>query len=131
MVILFSANVSISIGGVVCFSLTTTTAGSSAVAKVLISDLLAVHMVRAPTNSTLITIHPPRETRGTDAGTLHARLYYTGASAHWSKLYAQVTDPTFVIVTTLWHAFYAWDQALDILYEHIRSLVCHLPHYCS
>jgi len=96
--------------------------GSTAAAKVLVSDLLAIHMVRAPKNSTLITYHPPRETRGTDAETLHSRVYYAGASVYWSKLYAQATDPTFVLVATLWYALYAWDQTFEFLYQHICSL---------
>jgi len=128
MVILLSAHVSVFFYDITPFSLTTTTAGSTAAAKVLVSDLLAIHMVRAPKNSTLITYHPPRETRGTDAETLHSRVYYAGASVYWSKLYAQATDPTFVLVATLWYALYAWDQTFEFLYQHICSLVRHLPH---
>jgi hypothetical protein len=32
-------------------------------------------------------------------------------------------DPTFVLLTFLWHAMYAWDEALEILYTHICTLV--------
>jgi hypothetical protein len=80
-------------------------------------------MVRSPESSTLITYHPPFETRGADAETLHARICYAGASVYWSKLYAQAADPTFVVVATLWYALYAWDQSLETLYQHICSLV--------
>jgi hypothetical protein len=101
-----------------------TTAGSKTATKLLISDLLAVHMIRTSQNSTLITYHPPRKTRATDAATLHSRVHYAGSSVYWSKLYAQATDPTFVLVATLWHALYAWDQTFEVLYQHICSLVC-------
>lgn len=32
-------------------------------------------------------------------------------------------DPTFVLLTYLWHAMYAWDEALENLYTHICTLV--------
>ena len=111
--ILFSADVSASSSNAPYLSLTTATAGSSSPAKILISDLLTLHMVCSPKSSTLITYHPPSETRGM---TLHAHICYAGASVYWSKLYAQAADPTFVVVVMLWYALYAWDQSLKTLY---------------
>jgi len=89
----------------------------------LVTDLLAIHMIRAPKNSTLITYHDPRDTeRVTSAKTLHDRVYYAGASVYWNNLYAQATDPTFVLVATMWYPLYAWDRALEVLYDHICFL---------
>jgi hypothetical protein len=88
-------------------------------------------MIRACRNSTLISYHPHPRTRATDAATLHSRVHYAGASVYWSKLYAEATDPTFVLVATLWHALYAWDQTLEVLYQHICSLVCRILHNAS
>jgi hypothetical protein len=32
-------------------------------------------------------------------------------------------DPTFLLLIFIWHAMYAWDEALQHLYEHICVLV--------
>jgi hypothetical protein len=80
-------------------------------------------MIRSADSSTLVTYHPPRETRATSAKMLHSRIYYAGASLYWRKLYAEAKDPTFILVMMLWHALYAWDQALEALYQHISTLV--------
>ena len=32
-------------------------------------------------------------------------------------------DPTFLLLIFVWHAMYAWDEALQHLYEHICVLV--------
>lgn len=120
--VLFSVIVSVFFfSNVLYFSLITTIANKhQASRKRLITDVLAIHMVRSPKNSTLITYHPPR---GTDAKTLHDRVYYAGASVYWNRLYTQAADPTFVLLAALWYALYAWDQAFEILYEHICFLV--------
>ena len=101
-----------------------TTAKNERTTKLLITDLLAIHLVRSVKNTTLITYHPPADTQATSAKTLYERIYYAGASVYWNKLYTQASDPTFVLVAALWYALYAWDQALDVLYEHICALVC-------
>ena len=38
-------------------------------------------------------------------------------------MFQKSRDPTFVLLTFIWHAMYAWDEALEHLYEHICTLV--------
>ncbi|TFL03628.1 hypothetical protein BDV98DRAFT_654941 [Pterulicium gracile] len=103
---------------------------SSGKVKVLILDLLSVHMVRTPDNgSTIISYHPPAEEwRTTTAEQLHTRLRYAGHSVFWQNILKTTKDPTLVLVTILWHALYAWDEAMEELYEHICSLESHVIH---
>jgi hypothetical protein len=107
-------------------SLTLTAATNQVATTLLITDFLAIHVIRAPQNSTLITYHSA-DTQATSAETLHDRIYYAGASVYWNKLYTQASDPTFILVAALWYALYAWDQALDVLYVHICALVRRIP----
>ncbi|KAL0946131.1 hypothetical protein HGRIS_012396 [Hohenbuehelia grisea] len=151
--------------------------------KILLLDLLAVHMVRQADSSTIISYHPTRtsavpassptaqplssqqprvsttHTRGrhtttietpptfveqmstlqhlsagpsrrgsrnTDAGTtaarLHQRVRFAGQSVYWQNIFTKSRDPTFVLLTFLWHALYAWDEALEVLYSHVCYL---------
>jgi len=46
-----------------------------------------------------------------------------GQSVYWQSMFQKSQDPTFVLLTFIWHAMYAWDEALENLYEHICSLV--------
>lgn len=47
---------------------------------------------------------------------------FSGRSAYWQKMISATSDPTFLLLTFLWHALYAWDEALENLYSHICSL---------
>jgi hypothetical protein len=38
-------------------------------------------------------------------------------------MFQKSQDPTLVLLTFIWHTMYAWDEALENLYEHICSLV--------
>ncbi|KAG6879295.1 hypothetical protein C0992_003780 [Termitomyces sp. T32_za158] len=87
--------------------------------RILLLDLLALHMVRSHNNSTIISYHPSREHRSTTAASLHTRLHAVGQSVYWKKIYSEYDDPTFVFVSLLWYALYAWDEALEVLYAHI------------
>jgi len=49
---------------------------------------------------------------------------YLGQSVYWQKIFQVSPDPTFVLLVFIWHALYAWDEALQDLYTHICSLVC-------
>ncbi|KAG6901777.1 hypothetical protein C0995_008023 [Termitomyces sp. Mi166 len=86
---------------------------------VLLPDLLALHMVRSRNNSTIISYHPSHEHRSTTAASLHSRLNAAGHSVYWSNMFAKHDDPTFVFLSILWYALYAWDEALEVLYAHI------------
>jgi len=46
-----------------------------------------------------------------------------GQSVYWQSMFQKSQDPTLVLLTFIWHAMYAWDEALENLYEHICSLV--------
>jgi len=41
---------------------------------------------------------------------------------YWQSMFQKSQDPTLVLLTFIWHAMYAWDEALENLYEHICSL---------
>jgi len=43
---------------------------------------------------------------------------------YWNKIFASTinSDPTFVLLSILWYALYAWDESFDNLYIHICSL---------
>lgn len=93
---------------------------------VLLLDLMAVHMIRkssATGSSTIITYHPEPAWGRTTAKGMHSRVKLAGESVYWSKIFDKTSDPTFVLLTILWHALYLWDQALSTLYAHICWLV--------
>lgn len=50
-----------------------------------------------------------------------------GQSVYWQSIFQNSPDPTFVLLTYLWHAMYGWDEALEDLYVHICSLVSIMP----
>jgi len=47
----------------------------------------------------------------------------TGQSVYWQSIFQKTPDPTFVLLAFIWHAMYAWDEALESLYAHICTLV--------
>ncbi|KAF7366872.1 hypothetical protein MSAN_00945900 [Mycena sanguinolenta] len=89
--------------------------------QILLPDILAIHMVRSPSLSTIISYHPPHTHRTTTAHTLRTRLLAAGQSVYWKKIFASTisSDPTFVLLALLWYPLYAFDEALDALYSHI------------
>ena len=110
--------------------------------KLLCLDLLAIHMVRNPNSSTIISYH--HDIKGsTSAEDLFTRLKLVGRSVYWLVLSTSrkweyllneeddfrqnivrgSTDPTFVFLALLWSALYAWDEALEYLYSHFCWLV--------
>lgn len=88
----------------------------------LMADQLAVHMVRSPTSNTIISLHPNEEHPTTTAQALRTRVHATGRSVYWSNIFRDTSDPTFVFLSLLWYALYAWDEALEHLYDHICFL---------
>ena len=90
----------------------------------LVLDLLSVHLIREKDNSTIISYHPsmPYPTV-TEANYLRDRIRYAGQSVYWQLIFQDSPDPTFVLLTYVWHALYAWDEALEHLYNHICWLV--------
>ncbi|KAJ7768761.1 hypothetical protein B0H14DRAFT_2968337 [Mycena olivaceomarginata] len=92
--------------------------------QLLLPDILAIHMVRLPGLSTLISYHPPHTHRTTAAHTLRTRLLAAGQSVYWNKIFEKTIshDPTFVLLALLWYPLYAFDESLDALYLHISWL---------
>ncbi|TFK31449.1 hypothetical protein BDQ12DRAFT_694125 [Crucibulum laeve] len=90
--------------------------------RLLVLDLLSVHLIRSNEGSTIISYHPSLNIPTTTAHYLHERIQFAGQSVYWQSIFQQSPDPTFVLLTFLWHAMYAWDEALEHLYEHICSL---------
>lgn len=86
-------------------------------------DEMAIHMVRLPTSSTIISYHSQTDWHTTTAKELHKLVRLAGQSVYWRKIFQKSDDPTFVVLTMLWHAIYSWDEALSSLYTHIQSLV--------
>ncbi|KAJ7654793.1 hypothetical protein B0H17DRAFT_1338209 [Mycena rosella] len=92
---------------------------------VLFPDILAIHMVRSPTLSTIISYHPPHNHhRTTTAHALRTRLLAAGQSVYWNKIFSTTisSDPTFVLLALLWYPIYAFDEALEALYVDISGL---------
>ncbi|KAJ7747969.1 hypothetical protein DFH07DRAFT_830716 [Mycena maculata] len=87
----------------------------------LILDLLAVHLIRSTDGNTIISYHNT-EPDTTSAPYLHERIRFAGQSVYWQSIFQKSPDPTFVLLTFIWHAMYAWDEALELLYAHIAFL---------
>lgn len=91
--------------------------------RILLQDLLAIHMYRTSTTSTIISYHPSGELQRTSAKRLQSLVQRTGDSVYWSKIFARSKDPTFLFLAILWYALYAWDEAFEVLYRYINTLV--------
>ncbi|KAF7304262.1 hypothetical protein HMN09_00827500 [Mycena chlorophos] len=95
--------------------------GLSSSNRILLPDILAVHMIRSPDMSTVISYHAPHTHRTTTAHTLRTRLLAAGHSVYWHKIFdtTMALDPTFVLLALLWYPLYAFDESLEALYTHI------------
>lgn len=94
----------------------------NSVKKSLVLDLLSFHLVRNIKGSTLISFHPSTGPMPTKAHHLQIRARFAGQSVYWQSMFQRSPDPTLVLVCFIWHAIYAWDEALESLYQHILSL---------
>ncbi|KAH9481561.1 hypothetical protein JR316_0006088 [Psilocybe cubensis] len=90
--------------------------------KILLLDLISLHMVRRKDGSTVISYHPTSEWKSTSARYLHSRVRYAGESVYWQSLFRQSQDPTLVMLCMLWYPLYGWDESLETLYSHISWL---------
>lgn len=45
-----------------------------------------------------------------------------GKGVYWGNLMHRTADPVFVLLIVMWSALYAWDEAMEILYQHITYL---------
>lgn len=91
--------------------------------RILLQDLLAIHMYRTTTTSTIISYHPTSELQRTSARRFQSLAQRTGDSVYWSKIFGKSKDPTFLFLAILWYALYAWDEAFEVLYKYINALV--------
>lgn len=110
----------------------------------LVMDLLSVHLIRKQRGSVIISYHPTKDIPITTARYLHERIrfagkhltalvsdiiskktFLSGQSVYWQSIFQKSPDPTFVLLTFIWHAIYAWDEAFEALYTHICKLVSH------
>ncbi|GJJ08745.1 hypothetical protein Clacol_002964 [Clathrus columnatus] len=98
-----------------------TTVSDDEMVRVLELDMLAIHMIRGVETSTIIS-HQPSFKSITSSKAVHSRVYLAGQSVYWNYIFRQSRDPTFILLTMLWYALYAWDQALEYLWEHISYL---------
>ncbi|KAG8216442.1 hypothetical protein J3R82DRAFT_6548 [Butyriboletus roseoflavus] len=90
--------------------------------RILLQDLLAIHMYRTTTTSTIISYHPSSELQRTSARRFQSLVQRTGDSVYWSKIFDKSKDPTFLFLAILWYALYAWDEAFEVLYGYINAL---------
>ncbi|KAJ7716470.1 hypothetical protein DFH07DRAFT_862150 [Mycena maculata] len=92
--------------------------------RILLPDILAIHMVRSPNRNTILSYHPPHAHRTTAAHILKTRLLAAGQSVYWNKIFTSTisSDPTFVLLSLLWYPLYAFDEAFEALYDHISWL---------
>lgn len=94
----------------------------------LVLDLLSVHLIRNKEDTTIISYHPNMPHHPiTKAKYLRDRIRYAGQSVYWQMIFQKSPDPTFVLLTFVWHTLYAWDEALEHLYGHICWLVSPPP----
>jgi len=99
----------------------------------LLLDVLDVHMIRDLDTSTMVFYHPEAEWQMTSARDMQDRFSLIGESVYWQDVFRRTKDPTFLLLAVLWHALYAWDEALEVLYSHICYLVSpphEPPHQC-
>ena len=109
----------------------------------LVLNLLSVHLIRSRNGSVIISYHPTKDIPITTARYLHERIRFVGKlstdsclaslkkqcypllgqSVYWQSIFQTSPDPTFVLLTFIWHALYAWDEALQALYIHICKIV--------
>ncbi|KAF8892904.1 hypothetical protein BD779DRAFT_1765736 [Infundibulicybe gibba] len=91
--------------------------------RLLVLDLLSVHLIRNVNGNTIISYHPNHKiSRSATAAYLHERIRFAGQSVYWQSIFKNSPDPTFVLLCYVWHAMYAWDEALEHLYSHICLL---------
>jgi len=88
----------------------------------LVLDLLSVHLIRKRIGSVLISYHPTKDIPITTARYLHERIRFAGQSVYWQSIFQNSPDPTFVLLTFIWHTVYAWDEALEALYNYICAI---------
>jgi hypothetical protein len=82
--------------------------------------MLAVFVVRATDNNTLITLHPGPVHHS--ARTLQKRLMAAAQGVYWKSLLSRAPDPVFLLLIVMWSAIYAWDEAMSALYTHVTHL---------
>ncbi|KAF8997735.1 hypothetical protein BDQ17DRAFT_1544282 [Cyathus striatus] len=93
------------------------------VKRQLIMDFLSVHLIRKKEGSVIISYHPSiKDVKTTTAKYLQERIRFAGQSVYWQNIFRGSTDPTFVLLTFIWHTMYSWDEALEHLYVHICKL---------
>ncbi|KAK7441992.1 hypothetical protein VKT23_016270 [Stygiomarasmius scandens] len=84
-------------------------------------DLLSVHLIRNTEGNTLISYHPA-DKEATSASYLHERIRFAGQSVYWQSIFQKSSDPTFLLLIFIWHAMYAWDEAMEKFYSYICYL---------
>ncbi|PPQ75033.1 hypothetical protein CVT26_011931 [Gymnopilus dilepis] len=90
--------------------------------RLLVLDLLSVHLIRRKQGSIIISCHADKELPTTTASFLQERIRFAGQSVYWQHIFQLSPDPTFLLLIFIWHAIYAWDEALENLYSHICFL---------
>ncbi|KAG2739118.1 hypothetical protein P692DRAFT_20756521, partial [Suillus brevipes Sb2] len=88
----------------------------------LFIDLLAIHMVRGVKTSTIISYHPESTWCRTSVKRLHSLMQLVGGSVYWQQIFDKSQDPTFLVLAILWYVLYAWDESLELLYNHVSEL---------
>ena len=91
--------------------------------NMLFIDLLAIHMIRNVKTSTIISYHPESTWCQTSAKHLNKLMLLVGGSVYWQNIFTKTKDPTFLFLTILWYALYAWDESFELLYNHVNILV--------
>lgn len=82
---------------------------------ILSIDLLAIHMIRDPKTSTIISYHP----ESPSAQRFHSLMLLVGKSVYLQKIFSESRDPTFLFLAILWYALYEWDESFESLQNHM------------
>ncbi|KAH7106495.1 hypothetical protein BKA62DRAFT_687314 [Auriculariales sp. MPI-PUGE-AT-0066] len=88
--------------------------------KTLLLDQVSLHLIRHPDGATLISLHPDSDFwLTTSAQDMFRRVQMAGRGVYWGRLWKNTEDSTFMLLIMLWHALYAWDEAMDALFDSI------------
>ncbi|KAF8991945.1 hypothetical protein BDQ17DRAFT_1332598 [Cyathus striatus] len=102
-------------------------------------DLLSVHLVRRKESSTIISHHPSHDNfnSATKASYLQNRTCFAGKSVYWQSIFQHSPDPTFVLLTFVWHAFFETELLITTINaetfntQQLYKIRAHLLYYLS
>lgn len=62
---------------------------------------------------------------------MYKRVHTAGQGVYWGRIWRDSDDPTFMLLVFMWHALYAWDEAMDALFDSILTSVSGRLQLCN